>query len=1450
MHTKSQRVLMVALFILFSLTVCMGSVAAKWVPDDEGNLYWWEPPKEPIYHTIKDTPTILDQTNAEVIFAMDTSGSMNDEFDVLCTRISTIVEGLRNQGINLEDRIYGIRYDRSCTEDTVYNVTINSGGTPTVNQYEDWGPAIVDLSNHYPWQSGYVRVVIPMSDEGTQDGNYWDNADEQVTDDAINAATGNNVVIIPVLCSGWYQEMHDAADRMAQATHGQVFTSDQPDQDLVDGIIDAINEAVHGIEHTGVSLDCHIDDAWENPVDTKVYKLPGDIIQLVCQVTNNSDKAAVARLIFDYPDSWNFVQNDYQKSVKQRINMNGSDIDILSQYINAEQGKVTISNISVASSSRSKEYLVKIIIPKDNSIETPSLSFKVEWDNDNDPGGQKFATQEKILGNVNISKDIKRFILTNRHLLYKRYGTGLDTSSSENKNVNEILAKIYKLGSLQTAYIFYIDQWDLYDNFSGSANNGEKNPDCGLVDNDAYCQENAPLAYWDREVYYDCSIIGGSYQCTEYSSMSEASINKVAAAIDEYIHYWADETGGKDHEEHWLLIIGDDKVIPFYRAQDPTEGTQDNCGFDPPYQNMLCYELYNSSNHTKAMAKENWIFTESLYQDTDGDGWGDGKVDGMYVGRIVADKAENLESILQENIEQLKYSNSITAENVTLTSGEANPGNFSCLMDDLDRGRMLNAEPYFTHANYGIICQSDGTCSDDCRNGNWLQGCLLGSEHKWDPWCSIGNTWDFNDLYVSKINAYYGHGSVYGASNFKGYNFNSPFGNFPSFHFFSCLSGLVDGDVPNLNVYSLVKALSSTILAATTITNSGPNSDLEMEFYEKLTGQIPHWLGRWKSESPVLIGKALNEAKRNTNGGILGLISDIYDTCNFAYTLYGIPWIVYESPQQPKAGVTSQSLYKKPYLTQTAITSSQILNQLQTTINFTIDKNDYQVTDKYDFQFVEITDFDEFNRHQQPVLPVKRLEVNVPLDAHTITVSIVGADSVDLGAVNIPVFNDYPPIIGAPPQPLYLEAPASLGVFDAITTPLWFEADGHTAKSIIVDVIPVVFDAQTKGTTLYKNLVITINYETDQQGVLHSVGLDKSSYHTGDAVSASVIIENTSTSGALFDVQGKIKDALGQELETKSVSVSINSGDIDTASLDFSPISAPGAYFLEVLVFDGQGQIGSITKQFSVSSGRITEFIVPKILNPGETASFSVSFLNNTSAQLEATVKILFYKNYLSVGETIPIVVNIPAGQTGTVPFQWIVPSDFSGKYIAVAKVNFEGGSDSESEDFFICQSLISLAKGWNLISLCMQPPENVIPTPIDPLFGKYASLWSFKNNSWKVYDPHQPGFSDLSTMDAGWGYWINMAEAAELPVTGTEPSKSIDLTRGWNLVGYNSCTSQSIASALASIDGKYISVWAYINGQWKVYDPTNPGLSDLTTMEPGYGYWIKTKQNCTWTLP
>jgi len=162
----------------------------------------------------------------------------------------------------------------------------------------------------------------------------------------------------------------------------------------------------------------------------------------------------------------------------------------------------------------------------------------------------------------------------------------------------------------------------------------------------------------------------------------------------------------------------------------------------------------------------------------------------------------------------------------------------------------------------------------------------------------------------------------------------------------------------------------------------------------------------------------------------------------------------------------------------------------------------------------------------------------------------------------------------------------------------------------------------------------------------------------------------------------------------------------------------------------------------------------------------------------------------------------------------------------------------------------VSLDSGSNLVSLYRQPEDASPSAVLNSINNQYAAVWAYVNGNWRVYDPANPGFSDLSTMEAGKGYWIEMNEPGVLLTYGPTSPASISLTTGSNLTGYFSPSTQSIADAIDSIEGDVISVWAYVNGAWRVYDALNPGFSDLNAMEPGIGYWIETSRTCTWSLP
>ena len=130
--------------------------------------------------------------NVDIAFAVDSSGSMTDEMDSLCGVIADIVTALEAQGYTVNYKAMTIhpsyQYRLTCNTGNVrdYINGLGYGAVATVNQYEDWGPATVDLSNYYPWIAGYTRVVIPISDECPQNGNGCDGADTAVITDAID----------------------------------------------------------------------------------------------------------------------------------------------------------------------------------------------------------------------------------------------------------------------------------------------------------------------------------------------------------------------------------------------------------------------------------------------------------------------------------------------------------------------------------------------------------------------------------------------------------------------------------------------------------------------------------------------------------------------------------------------------------------------------------------------------------------------------------------------------------------------------------------------------------------------------------------------------------------------------------------------------------------------------------------------------------------------------------------------------------------------------------------------------------------------------------------------------------------------------------------------------------------------------------------------------------------
>ncbi len=163
----------------------------------------------------------------------------------------------------------------------------------------------------------------------------------------------------------------------------------------------------------------------------------------------------------------------------------------------------------------------------------------------------------------------------------------------------------------------------------------------------------------------------------------------------------------------------------------------------------------------------------------------------------------------------------------------------------------------------------------------------------------------------------------------------------------------------------------------------------------------------------------------------------------------------------------------------------------------------------------------------------------------------------------------------------------------------------------------------------------------------------------------------------------------------------------------------------------------------------------------------------------------------------------------------------------------------------------ISLATGWNMISLPLQPANlsasSVLPTI--PNAGGIAYLW---NASRGAYDAIYGNIE----LELGRAYWIAITSAGTWIPTGTEVHGiEVNLTPGWQMIGIPSATNVSAPDINITVGANtYNLVDAANNGHiggifysWNAatgnYDATV--ISDTAELKPGIGYFANVNEEC-----
>lgn len=201
----------------------------------------------------------------DVVFVMDTSGSMRDEAAALCAGIFQVIADLNQQGVAIQANFLGITEapggSFSCLTNHVLGLL---GGTvpgdpdvcpfPTgTSPFESWGPATAIVAQRFPWTPGAKRLVVPISDEGPCDGSRPEGCNDPGDDrdsiiNAVAVALAANVVISPITGTGSDACVLNLAAAAAAGTGGITRRTNNPKQDL----FDAFEEIVFHL--------CEVDD--------------------------------------------------------------------------------------------------------------------------------------------------------------------------------------------------------------------------------------------------------------------------------------------------------------------------------------------------------------------------------------------------------------------------------------------------------------------------------------------------------------------------------------------------------------------------------------------------------------------------------------------------------------------------------------------------------------------------------------------------------------------------------------------------------------------------------------------------------------------------------------------------------------------------------------------------------------------------------------------------------------------------------------------------------------------------------------------------------------------------------------------------------------------------------------------------------------------------------------
>ena len=783
----------------------------------------------------------------------------------------------------------------------------------------------------------------------------------------------------------------------------------------------------------------------------------------------------------------------------------------------------------------------------------------------------------------------------------------------------------------------------LYDNYTDSQVNDLLQQMYTIAQGPPRNQSPTPVVYYvDR---YHTDIRDWDQGAIDYTS--EATANTVANLVDGLVEDWLEDStvvfeitilGTKFKLPillvDYLMIVGDDDTIPYYRYDDPD-------GY--PESRWTTNSATNPAIHA---TDENVFFTDNVYAD-DGGGtdWQTGSLE-VAIGRIIGDSAADMRTFL--------------------TNG-ANPYNHDeggSVMASVE-GWELGLEPHVGTGvadahdvplllrNRDFAVRNDGIPATEVRTIDILTA--TGTNAAWITQFenAANNTAGMDIFFIGGHNSYDAAflqlDTIYGPADTPG-NFTRFATDNPIALIVGCHGGL---SVPNVDnhggvndnmVRDLAHEGASGYIGATGFSYGSPGSLHGATWGENLLQiYFAELLSRSGPRSQTM-GEAMRQAKIDYTG------TGNRDRKTLTeYVVYGIPWqtIAYPTPlamsELSDEGMIADSIDVQTGL---IIKNQQVKSEYSQTVNVNI--GEYEVTQQGEFDIINVEGGTLVYEDGYPVLPIiKAYEIPLPQQAEVTDVKILSSNPKNIGEFNIPAAFVKPFSQGG----IQFTADTDIKTLYPAKQ-VTYEVD---PDKVTLLVYPVQHNPTTDKTVFSDRFQIQITYDAPLVIMIDEFQTESMHYKPGQPVNWMAKVSNIGDKQAVLTPSIHMRDQYGETVSMQSYPVfSVASGDTYTLSQVWDQAPPGGAYEMLLVLTKTDSAVALATSSLNVLSAEIRDFVVPDTVTPSEYKDVQMTVANYQGSQIGATAEVLIINEHgVEVGRLLEQNFVIPFNSQQTATWSW-----------------------------------------------------------------------------------------------------------------------------------------------------------------------------------------------------